>query len=102
MSDIQPGDLVVHIGRAGCPAGDPVGQRRSSGLLVIGKIYRVQAVVGPDPAGTMGLVLEGIRSPHPTGGFVAWAFRKLNDEPDNIELIERIKSCRPMKTGAPA
>ena len=74
-----------------------------SHLLVIGRAYRVQAVfVGPYSRETC--LSVGVPVTTLDGGVGAWRFRKLNDEPDDIALIERIRKCkcRPARQPEPA
>lgn len=71
-----------------------------------GRLYRVSGVLRrSDPHSLFGedgggLALAGV---HPECGrkyFAAKRFRKLNDEPDDIELIERIKASKPVSVDA--
>jgi hypothetical protein len=101
--DIRAGDVVVCVDASECgDRGTP-----NSGLLVDGGFYRVSCLGFPvawAPEGDIccGLILAGIRSVNPDGSFHPDRFRKLNDEPDNAELIERIRRCRPVKSGVSA
>lgn len=95
-SDIQPGDVVV------CVDARPHPSFGGSGLRE-GCHYRVTAVGGagwsdafPDRR-SPGLKIAGVQSGSPNGYFSGRRFRKLNDEPDNAELIERIRACKPVK-----
>lgn len=94
-----PGDLVVAIPMSQCiygshaPADDVCPDET-------GKIYRVIATgIWWDGRQTIAIGLNIA----PDGDcWCGGCYRKLNDEPDNAELIERIKKCRPIKTGVPA
>lgn len=90
MTDWKVGDLAVCVDtlpRKVCAGGD--GCKK-------GRIYRVEAVVN-DWLGNIGLVLEGRRSDHPTGGYLAIAFRKIRPdahedcEPEFVTLLKRSK-----------
>jgi hypothetical protein len=97
-SDIQPGDVVVCVDDRVSPGSPVVNVRK-------GRIYRVSALGPTLPHDMYGharsVFLVAVVARAPTGAFAEPRFRKLNDEPDNAELIERIKSCRPMKTRIP-
>lgn len=49
-----------------------------------------------------GLGLAGWPTDAGYAGWYAGNFVKLNDSNDDLELIERIKNCRPAKRGEPA
>lgn len=91
----NPGDLVVCVKRgpwvyeSGAPAG--VGP-------VFGDVLRVRRIglSGQRPV----YWLDGWSGEDITDSYCASRFRRLNDEPDNAELIERIKSCKPQRVSA--
>jgi hypothetical protein len=93
-SDIQPGDVVVALSASQCLYGDAHDDVDAPGLT--GKVARVADVqennFGVDPGVLLLLSLVGWR-----GLFCAGCFRKLNDGTDDAELIERIKSCKPIR-----
>lgn len=98
------GDLVVcvshkHSTCRGHVAALARGEARSEKVAAVGRVYRVSGVVpGPFPiCDGPGLFLAGTTTRSPFG-VCAGSFRKLNDEPDNAELIERIKSSRRIKS----
>lgn len=95
-SDIQPGDLVVCVDVPDWPF-SPAG-------IGVGRTYRVaETFLGMNARyeRAMGLTLVGFDH-SPMHGIQASHFRKLNDEPDNAELVERIRKCRPIKVGVDA
>lgn len=82
--DIKPGDLVVCVDDAPCYGCGARPDFKENG------VYRVVRTDG------VRIGVEGrIHAWHPDA--FAHRFRKLNDEPDNAELIERIKACRPVR-----
>ena len=83
MSDWKAGDLAVCV-----DAADRLSTwEEDCGKLRRGACYRITRVV----ALGRGLVLNEVRAANPSG-FWADRFRKLNDEPDNAEIIARIKA----------
>ena len=97
MTDIQPGDLVVCVDARQLPS--PL---RHHNLKLRG-IYRVSWVGSQcwnplyrKAAGT--LTVDGAEpSPDSNGTFCSLRFQKLNDGEDDAELIEQIKSCKPVR-----
>lgn len=91
----EPGDLVVCVNAAPKPSFTyhPWPLRR-------GSVWRV-SWAGFTPKGNQVYRLEG-DGPFPADkmGWSAHRFRKLNDEPDNAEIIARIKN--PVRIGEPA
>lgn len=91
--DIRAGDVVV------CVDDSPCRLPRIAGLpfpYPRGSVWRVLQAKAAR-SGRVGLILRGGPKPY-VAGSVGWhdeRFRKLNDEPDNIELVERIK--RPVR-----
>lgn len=81
-----PGDLVVCV--------DNHGARE----LREGRVYTV-SLVNTYPAG-LGYDLAKQRPLDGWLDFKAERFRKLNDEPDDMAVIRRIKSCKPVKVPA--
>jgi len=99
MSDFKPGDVVVCVDDTPHPEwvrylNDSMYTARYG--IRKGMLYRVVGT-GLDDGEVM-LSLDGIASP--AGAWPSWRFRKLNDEPDDIALIERIKACKPIKVPA--
>jgi hypothetical protein len=93
MSDIQAGDVVICVDARPGPIPNSLDLRH-------GCLYRVRRT-SRGHSGKRILFLCEQRADDFTGFYPA-RFRKLNDEPDNAELIERIRKCRPMKIGEPA
>lgn len=97
MTDIQPGDVVVRVSG-------------SNRFMRVGTTIRVADLCSHDQPwdaeyGTVGLLFDGYAGQAPgefCDCFCPRNFRKLNDEPDNAELIERIRKCKPIKIGEPA
>lgn len=97
--DWKVGDIAVRLSENCCPGHDLETQ---TPLVVPGRHYRVVGTrpgpFGPPPEciGTA-LYLAGISV---SVGFCSLGFRRLNDEPEDAELIEWIKKCRPAKLPA--
>lgn len=102
MSDIGPGDVVVCVDARPCSRSAVRFPYRFRG------IYRVGAVwVNPPCPDRLHVLMEGEQPYHIKGdpwplGWNVGRFRKLNDGEDDAELIERIKTCRPVRQGVPA
>lgn len=94
MSDIQPGDVVVGIDENLCP----YKHRRDGPWAPSGRTHRVDAVdYRLTKFNAPVIYIDGC-------GHIAWCagcFRKINDEPDDVALIARIKGRRPVKVDAP-
>lgn len=97
MSDIGPGDVVVCVDASTPPKNTgfpPIGT-----LLSERAIYRVTEALNYVSAYD-GIPATSVRIPdYPRWWFESWRFRKLNDEPDDVELVERIKACKPIRIG---
>jgi hypothetical protein len=97
MSGIGPGDLVVCVYTGQLVYGPRVRNIRK------GATYRVSTTFTDPMDGGLVLRLVGVcANDTRLRGYCHTRFRKLNDEPDNAELIADIKRCRPMKTEQPA
>lgn len=96
MSNIGPGDLVVCVDASPRQGFRPA----PCSFLEEGRYYLI-AFAGQF-RGIPGVLLKGDPNNRMPGyektGWHADRFRKLNDEPDNAELIARIRKCKPMKT----
>lgn len=100
MNDIQAGDVVV------CVDDSPCKSEGIEGLpwpMRSGSIWRVSRI-GLTNRGQPGFRLHGEPQFYPGKRWwvISPRFRKLNDEPDNAELIERIRACKPIRIGVPA
>ena len=97
--DIGAGDVVVCVDGSASP--EPyVGEH-----VVEGTYYRVLGLTEGRLSGTSEHVAGLLIFADDKANRIGWRitrFRKLNDEPDNAELIERIRKCRPVKTGVSA
>lgn len=91
MKDIGPGDVVVCVNDDPCST---PGCGENYGVAK-GKTYRV-ATTHPVDNWT-GLTLVGVDIGRMHLSIPHWKFRKLNDEPDNAELITKIRACKPIK-----
>jgi hypothetical protein len=94
MTDWAVGDLAVCVdtlrpeeAKPGRSGGDTC--RKGAVFTVIG--------IARDAWGNVGLILDDIRSDHPTGGYLASAFRKIRPdkheecEPEFVTLLKRSK-----------
>lgn len=96
--DANPGDLVVCVVEGMVPCGG-VGSGHDGSLAppkgFVGKVDRVERsrLINGEICGCLDYVFCGGERG------LAPRFRKLNDEPDNAELIAKIKRCTPARIG---
>lgn len=96
MNNIQPGDVVMCVDDR-----SPNSIVPDRPVLRRGHLYRVAKITHGDKTGKPMLGLDE----HAIGNGLHWCwyadrFRKINDEPDDIALIARIKLCRPVRERA--
>jgi hypothetical protein len=95
MNDWQVGDLALCVVTSGRKVHKGDGCRK-------GRIYRVIGTA-VDWVGNLGIVLDGKRSDHPSGAFLATAFRKIRPdeheacEPEFVTLLKRAKRTAPLE-----
>lgn len=89
MCDFRVGDEVVFIGQTADPSDPYFPFRRVSGLLTKGSVYTVEGIVlNPFLLDDVGLLLVGVKSPHPTRAFCWRGFRKVERKTDRVDLTE--------------
>lgn len=89
MSDIQPGDVVVCVDASPCGCCGNVFNVRVGGAYRIAKLWhlsdRLNVSLANHNHGAAHISLPATR------------FRRLNDEPDDIALIRKIKARKPAR-----